>query len=134
LIGSSSNLREFASGHLFFGMHQEGSSWIFRGWAPNAEKIYLIGEFTNWQELEEFLLKKKEHGIWEIRLPFNKIKHGDLYRLSVYWKGGRGERIPAWTNRVIQDKDTLIFNALGLLAITYPVSSHLLPALVLRKI
>jgi len=111
LIRNHPNLIEFASGHLFFGMHREADSWIFREWAPNAEKIYLTGEFSNWQELEEFLLIKKEHGTWEIRLPLNKLKHGDLYRLSVHWKEGRGDRIPAWTNRVIQDKDTLICNA-----------------------
>jgi len=110
LAGEASNLREFATGHLFFGMHREPDVWIFREWAPNAEKIYLIGEFTNWDELPYFLLEKKEHGCWEIRLPLDKLKHGDLYRLSVYWKGGRGDRIPAWATRVVQDPNTLIFN------------------------
>jgi len=111
LVGKYSNLVEFASGHLFFGLHRESDSWIFREWAPNAEKIYLIGEFTHWQEREEFLLTRKDYGIWGIRLPFHKLKHGDLYRLLVCWKGGRGDRIPAWANRVVQDSDTLIFNA-----------------------
>lgn len=111
LTGEKLNLREFASGHLYFGMHREPNGWIFREWAPNAEKIYLVGEFTDWEELPDFLLEKKEHGNWEIRLPPDRLRHGDLYRLSVYWKGGHGERIPAWTNHVIQDSDTLIFNA-----------------------
>ncbi len=111
LIRSTSGLREFASGHLFFGMHRESGAWIFREWAPNADKIYLIGEFTNWEELPDFLLEKKEHGNWELRLSPDKLRHGDLYRLSVYWKGGHGDRIPAWVNRVVQDRETLIFNA-----------------------
>jgi 1,4-alpha-glucan branching enzyme len=111
LTGSTSGLREFASGHLFFGMHRESGAWIFREWAPNADKIYLIGEFTNWEELPDFLLEKKEHGNWELRLPPDKLRHGDLYRLSVHWEGGHGDRIPAWVNRVVQDRETLIFNA-----------------------
>jgi 1,4-alpha-glucan branching enzyme len=111
LTGSTSGLREFASGHLFFGMHRESGAWIFREWAPNADKIYLIGEFTNWEELPDFLLEKKEHGNWELMLPPDKLRHGDLYRLSVYWEGGHGDRIPAWVNRIVQDRETLIFNA-----------------------
>lgn len=113
LAGDYASLMEFASGHLFFGMHREREtgSWVFREWAPYAERIYLVGEFTDWQEHEGFLLSRKDHGIWEIRLPFHVLRHGDLYRLSVHWKGGRGDRIPAWATRVVQDRDTLIFNA-----------------------
>jgi 1,4-alpha-glucan branching enzyme len=39
------------------------------------------------------------------------MKHGDQFRLSVYWEGGQGYRIPAWINRVVQDPESLIFNA-----------------------
>jgi 1,4-alpha-glucan branching enzyme len=34
-----------------------------------------------------------------------------LYKLRVHWNGGEGERIPAWTNRVVQDDVTKIFSA-----------------------
>ena len=39
------------------------------------------------------------------------MKHGDLYKLHVYWDGGEGERIPAWADRVVQDDQTKIFSA-----------------------
>lgn len=39
------------------------------------------------------------------------MKHGDLYKLMVHWDGGCGERIPAWTTRVVQDEQTKIFSA-----------------------
>jgi 1,4-alpha-glucan branching enzyme len=105
------DLKEFASGHLYFGLHRSQDTWIFREWAPNAEKIFLIGDFSNWEERNEYLLEKKEYGVWEIILPPEKLHHGDHYRLSLHWKGGRGDRIPVWTNRVVQDNKTLIFNA-----------------------
>jgi len=50
-------------------------------------------------------------GDWEIALPAETLKHGDLYKLSVHWKGGQGERIPAYANRVVQDDKTKIFSA-----------------------
>jgi len=105
------SLKEFASGHLYFGLHRQPDSWIFREWSPNAEKIYLVGNFSNWEERAENLFEKKGNGIWEIILPLGRLKHEDLYKLSLYWHGGRGDRIPAWTNRVVQDNKTLIFSA-----------------------
>lgn len=105
------SLKEFASGHLYFGLHRTEDSWILREWAPNAIKIFLVGEFSGWQEREENLFEKKENGVWELRLPIERLSHGNLYRLSLYWEGGKGDRIPAWANRIVQDKNTLIFNA-----------------------
>ena len=105
-----SGLSEFASGHLFFGLHRKNDGWVFREWAPNADAIYLVGDFSGWKEQEQFSLNKRAAGVWELEVPANALKHGDLYRLSVHWTGGQGDRIPAWSRRVVQDKETLIFN------------------------
>ncbi len=48
LLCGHSSLREFASGHLFYGLHFQNNEWIFREWAPNAKQIFLIGEFNDW--------------------------------------------------------------------------------------
>lgn len=53
----------------------------------------------------------RKTGNWEINLPEKAMKHGDLYKLKVYWEGGCGERIPAWATRVVQDEQTRIFSA-----------------------
>ena len=105
-------LTDFASGHLYFGLHRTDKGWVFREWAPNATEIYLIGDFNDWQEKPEFRLKRlRNTGNWEIKLKPNVLKHGDLYKLKVYWDGGCGERIPAWVRRVVQDEQTKIFSA-----------------------
>ena len=105
-------LTDFASGHLYFGLHRTDRGWVFREWAPNATEIYLIGDFNDWQEKPEFRLKRlRNTGNWEIKLKPNVLKHGDLYKLKVYWDGGCGERIPAWVRRVVQDEQTKIFSA-----------------------
>ena len=54
---------------------------------------------------------KLDGGNWELKLPADKMKHGDLYKMSVRWDGGEGERIPAWCQRVVQDDKTKIFSA-----------------------
>jgi 1,4-alpha-glucan branching enzyme len=112
LTGDKISLADFSSGHEYFGLHFRRNEWIFREWAPNADAIYLIGDMTNWLENKRFALERVDmEGVWEIRLPSNALEHGDLYRLRVHWPGGQGDRIPAWVRRVVQDPDTLIFNA-----------------------
>jgi len=103
-------LSDFANGHLFFGCHKTETHWIFREWAPNATNICLIGDFSNWEERVEFVFDEKD-GYWELQVPLEKIKHKQLYKLSMYWKGGHGERIPAWVTRVVQDEETKVFSA-----------------------
>ena len=73
--------------------------------------MYLIGVFSDWQEREEFQLKKTKHGVWEIILATEQLKHEDLYRVSIHWPGGQGDRIPSYARRVVQDEKTLIFSA-----------------------
>lgn len=111
LVGKRT-LDEFATGYLYFGLHLTPEGWVLREWAPNATAIYLVGDFNNWTESVEYKMKKqKKGGVWEIVLPKNTIKHGDLYKLKVYWNGSCGERIPAWATRVVQDEQTKIFSA-----------------------
>jgi 1,4-alpha-glucan branching enzyme len=106
------SLAEFASGHEYFGLHRGKGQWILREWAPNASAVYLVGSLTGWREDPAFALKRiTEDGVWELRLPASRLAHQDLYRLRVHWPGGSGDRIPAYARRVVQDPDTLIFNA-----------------------
>jgi 1,4-alpha-glucan branching enzyme len=104
-------LADFAAGHEYFGLHFVGNQWIFREWAPNASHIFLVGDMTGWQNKNEFALTPLDDGVWEIRLPAETFKHKDLYRLHIIWPGGEGDRIPAYARRVVQDPQTLIFNA-----------------------
>ena len=111
LTGGETALSDFANGHHYFGLHRIESGWIFREWAPNAVKIYLVGTFNDWQESDAFLLKRKDNGVWEVSLPADAIRHGDLYKLRMYWNGGNGERIPSYATRVVQDEKSYIFSA-----------------------
>ncbi len=47
----------------------------------------------------------------ELQVDVNRLRHEDLYKLSVHWNGGKGERIPVWADRVVQDNETKLFTA-----------------------
>ena len=105
-------LSDFANGHNYYGLHQTADGWVFREWAPNATEIYLVGDFNGWNEQEAYQCHRIEGtGNWELTLPHDAMQHGQYYKMRVHWEGGEGERIPAWTQRVVQDESSKIFSA-----------------------
>ena len=106
------SLSDFANGYEYFGLHKVRGGWVFREWAPNATDIYLVGDFNDWKESEDYRCKKVEGtGNWELKVPTKAMRHGSLFKMHVKWNGGEGERIPAWATRVVQDEQTKIFSA-----------------------
>ncbi len=105
------SLREFASGHLYYGLHFENGKWVYRDWLPAADEVWLNGCFSDWQVRQEFQLKRNKSGVFEIELASNVLAHGDLYRLIVKHNGTMYDRIPAYAKRVVRDVKTAIFNA-----------------------
>ena len=102
---------EFALGFHHFGLHRAQDGWIFREWAPNATRLVLVGEFSDWQEREEFALRPDAHGEWSVDLPKDALHHGQKYKLRVYWPNGDGWRLPSYATYVIQDDDSVDFSA-----------------------
>ncbi|MFN3556381.1 MAG: alpha amylase C-terminal domain-containing protein [Bacteroidales bacterium] len=111
LLGHHKSLSEFAVGYMYYGLHREKDNWVIREWLPNASRVYLLGEFSDWRPHHDFALARLSNGDWELKLPAKILRHGDLYKLFVCWDGGSGERIPAWARRVVQDPETHVFNA-----------------------
>jgi 1,4-alpha-glucan branching enzyme len=110
-LTGNSTLYEFASGHLFFGLHKTPHGWVIREWAPNATHIFLIGTFNEWEERKKYSFHPLENGVWELQLGKDALQHGDLYALSMHWAVDYGKRIPAWAHYVVQDPETHMFNA-----------------------
>ena len=98
--------------HMYYGLHKDDKgNWVFREWAPNATKIYLVGEFNNWKRSDIYAMKPIGNGNWEIVLPSMFLDHGTLFKLYIEWKGGGAERLPAYTTRTVQDPQTKTFCA-----------------------
>lgn len=102
---------EFALGFHHFGLHRTATGWTFREWAPNATRIVMVGDFSDWQEREEFSLQHGEHGEWSVDLPGSALRHGQKYKLRVYWPNGDGWRLPSYATYVVQDDDSVDFSA-----------------------
>lgn len=111
-IADGGRLCDNVNNHLYYGLHWEpDGSWVFREFAPNAFRIYIIGEFNNWKRISAWALKPTGKGNWEIRIPEMFLHHGDLYKLYIEWHGGGGERLPSYAQRVVQDPVTKVFSA-----------------------
>ena len=106
------SLTDFADGHLVFGLHRSGSHWICREWAPRAEGIALVGDFSEWRETDEFRFHRLSGGIWELIVPESALRPGQHYHLAIRWAGGAGNRLPVYARDVVQDPETRIFSAL----------------------
>lgn len=59
----------------------------FSVWAPNAEKISVIGDFNNWQNSKNELIKINEGGVWSGFVP--GIDEGSLYKFAIKPHGKR---------------------------------------------
>jgi len=110
-IAGDGPLNLAVNGELYYCLHKEKECFVFREWAPNASRIYLIGSFNGWKRSSEWELSPIGDGNWELMVPQEKISHCDLYKWYVEWPGGAGERLPAYATRCVQDPVSKIFCA-----------------------
>ncbi len=114
----AAQLRDFALGHLFFGLHrQPDGGWLLREWAPNACEMYLFGDATAWQLRPEYRFERlNAEGVWELRLGGEQLQLQEYFALWLRWEygdrgPGEGRRLPSYAKRVVQDPETKVFSA-----------------------
>lgn len=76
--------------HTYFGCHQKmvdgKQGFVFRVWAPNAQQIWLVGDFNEWDRTIP-LTRTEQPAIWEGFSERPQI--GDLYKYLVKQNNGR---------------------------------------------
>ena len=103
LIPEGGSLSDFATGHLYFGFHKAEDGWYYREWAPGADKLFLTGDFSDWDRYA-FPMDKKENGVFELFLPGkDRLKTGTRVMAVVCRQGEEMERIPLYIKRVEQN-------------------------------
>ncbi len=106
LLGGGKNLSDFANGHHYFGIHPTKDGWVYREWAPAAEKIYVTGDFCDWNRYA-YPMERKENGVFELFFSGrDALKEGQRVRCIVIHNGMELERIPLYATRVVQDPTT----------------------------
>ena len=107
ILSEGQTLSDFATGHLYFGFHKTEDGWYYREWAPGAEKMFLTGDFCNWERYA-YQLEKKENGVFELFLPGkDTLKTGTRVMAIVCRNGLSMERIPLYIHRVEQTRKTI---------------------------
>jgi 1,4-alpha-glucan branching enzyme len=61
--------------------HDGVKGTYFAVWAPNAESVYLIGDFNDWNKQCHPLHHKEQSGIWEAFVP--NVAKGDTYKFHI---------------------------------------------------
>ena len=111
LLADGRTLAEFANGHMYFGFHRTNEGWFYREWAPGAEKMYLTGDFCNWDRYA-YPMERKDGGVFELFLPGrDALQNGQRVRAITVRNGVEMERIPLYATYVVQDKQTIQWDA-----------------------
>lgn len=72
----------------YMGAHPNGNGDLcFRVWAPNAEGVYLVGDFNQWSDSTP-MRKMSRDGIWETVLVGNAAV-GSLYKYKIITQEGK---------------------------------------------
>ncbi|ELU5586281.1 1,4-alpha-glucan branching protein GlgB [Clostridium perfringens] len=80
LEGKEHSAYKFMGAHFVTENRKRGVR--FTTWAPRASKIYVIGDFNNWELKEEYSMEKiNERGIWSLFIP--KLEEGIKYKFAV---------------------------------------------------
>lgn len=89
------DLQKFYSGDVYdaynyFGAHfivENGIEGVlFRVFAPNADRILLIGDFNNWDGQGSEMRKGKEWGMYSLFIP--RVKEGMMYKYRIIQSNG----------------------------------------------
>lgn len=74
----------------YLGCHEEatvdGFEYIFRVWAPNADSVRLVSDFTSW-DIGAEMSKISDAGIWEIKHKSTISLIGKFYKYKI-WNNG----------------------------------------------
>ncbi len=105
LVGKNGNLVDFASGYKYFGFHRLQDGWIYREWAPAADKMFLTGDFNNW-DIYSHQMTALENGVFEIHLKGKDALMSGQKVQAIIVNGDRVlRRIPTYATRVVQDTE-----------------------------
>jgi len=109
LLGKEKSILNFANAHNYFGFHRTESGWVYREWAPAAQKMYLTGDFNNW-DTNSCPMKKLENGVFEVEIG-NELQPGQKIQAIVVHYNRKLRRIPLYATRVVQDPQTHLWCA-----------------------
>ena len=111
LLKDCKKIKSFANGHSYFGFHRTRSGWVYREWAPAADRMYLTGDFNGWNT-ENCPMTRLENGVFEVELKGkDALKPGQKIQAIIINGDRMLRRIPLYATRVVQDPNTYLWCA-----------------------
>ena len=111
LLGTKGKLIDWANGHNYFGFHRTENGWVYREWAPAAERMFLTGDFNDWN-VTSHPMTRLNNGIFEIYISGqDTLKPGQKVQAIVISNDRELRRIPLYATRVVQDPATYLWCA-----------------------
>lgn len=108
LAPDGESLSSFANGHLYYGFQKTDEGWAYREWAPNADEIFLMGDFNDWDE-SRHKMQRLQGGNFEL-LVKGSIPHGSRVKIKIKAGNREFERIPLYCKRVVQERSSSNYN------------------------
>ena len=111
LLKGKSSISDFANGYKYFGFHKTDNGYVYREWAPAAEKMYITGDFNNWN-IDSHQMNNSGDGIIEIEIVVkHTLKPAQQEQAIIHHNGEILRRIPTYATRVVQDNVTYLWCA-----------------------
>jgi 1,4-alpha-glucan branching enzyme len=112
------SIPDFALAYREFGLHYvpERRGITYKEWAPNAQQIFLIGDFNGWNTSDPSTqCVRDEYGIFTLFLPDREgnpaIPHNSKVRCHLVLSNGQSvSRVPAWINFTYQNPENFNFD------------------------
>ena len=70
--------------------HEEVAGVHFAVWAPNAQRVSVVGDFNAWDGRRHVMRKRIDTGVWEIFVP--ALGNGAIYKYEIL--GAQGTLLP----------------------------------------
>ncbi len=67
--------------YRYFGCHSTVGGYVFRTWAPDVDRAFIVGSFNGWSE-ESPMTRIKGTDLWEGFVDEDSLKEGDLYKFK----------------------------------------------------
>ena len=109
LLEGYGSLSEFASAYRYFGFHKTENGFIYREWAPAADRVFVTGDFAGW-EVTRYEMTRLEGGVFEIEFRGDRApRFGEYVQVVIEKNGELLRRVPLYATRVVQDPNTLLW-------------------------
>jgi len=98
------NIGEHRRIHKFLGAHLIEGGVRFAVWAPNAQRVSVVGSFNDWNIHAHPMERRGSTGVWELFIP--GLHHGIFYKFAILKPEGRWEfRIDPFARFIQNDEN-----------------------------